>query len=253
MAYSSFGKKVYASIKDLPQYTSIGNGDKIIIWNETRDGAAVVDFSDFKIDLAHTTFESTIGEVITLASDIQVFANTVNDEITAIQESVTTLENTINNELKSRIKSLEYIVAILLGSNSYWSSSTGLDILKNRFLIDGISPSDTADNLNDLEISSEENKNTLKWFNGFINTVTNYVAKMIPTVEPDNLLLQSKFKYLYTDTYSTTPSVTINDVLNEKETNIGSEVTTITSSEVDENGNTVTTSTTSTSTKVKYL
>ena len=47
MAYSSYGKKVYASIKDLPQYTSIGNGDKIIIWNETRDGAATVDDTAF--------------------------------------------------------------------------------------------------------------------------------------------------------------------------------------------------------------
>ena len=51
MAFTSYGNKVYASIKDLPQYTSIGNGDKIIIWNESRDGAATIDYADFIIDL----------------------------------------------------------------------------------------------------------------------------------------------------------------------------------------------------------
>lgn len=198
MAYSSYGKKIYASIKDLPQYTSIGNGDKIIVWNEARDGAAVVDYADLIIDLDHTTFKSTINQVITVASDIQAFTNTVTQEIEDIQEAITKIEDTINSELKARIKVLEFIIAIILGSNSYWLSSAGLDVLRNRFLVDGIAPGASTE-----EIESEEGKETYKWYNGLMSAVTSYIAKMTPGVSNDDILLQSKFRYKYIDGIST--------------------------------------------------
>lgn len=138
MAYSSSGKKVYVSIKDLPQYTSIGNGDKFIIWNEAREGAATIDYDDFMVDLEHCTFKSTISEIITLASDIQTFISTTAETIESIQDSITNIENTIDNELRNRIKTLEFIVSIMLGSNSFWNSSSGLDILKTKFIVEGI-------------------------------------------------------------------------------------------------------------------
>lgn len=195
MAYSSYGKKIYASIKDLPQYTSIGNGDKIIVWNETRDGAAVVDYTDFVIDLDHTTFKSTIDQVITLASDIQEFAHTVNEEIDGLQNTVSDLQETIDKEIKARIKVLEFIVAVILGSNSYWLSAAGLDILRTRFLVEGISEGASIDD----SVDSEEGQAALKWYNGFINTVQNYVMRLIPNISTDDLLLQNKFRYKYTD------------------------------------------------------
>lgn len=210
MAYSSYGKKIYASIKDLPQYTSIGNGDKVIVWNEARDGAAVVDYADFVIDLDHTTFKSTINQVITLASDIQSFAHTVNEEIEGLQYAVTEIENTINNELKGRIKALEFIIAVILGSNSYWLSSAGLDTLRNRFLVDGI-----AEGVEPTEIESENGKVAYKWYNGFMAAVTNYISKMTPGVNSDDILLQSKFRYKYIDN-SSTPNITAN----QEETNL---------------------------------
>jgi hypothetical protein len=196
MAYSSYGKKVYSSIKDLPQYTSIGNGDKIIVWNETRDGAAVVDFADLVIDLEHCSFKSTISEMITLASDIQVFVNTVSDEITNIQDTLKNVEDAINNELRCRIKALEFIIAVMLGSNSYWLSDGGLDLLKNQFFISGIKPADNAD-LSTAE--SDEQKNTIKWFTGLINTIQKYIAKVDDGVQESHILLQSKYRYKYND------------------------------------------------------
>lgn len=193
MAYSSSGKKIYVSIKDLPQYTSLGNGDKIIIWNETRDGAAVVDFKDLVIDLDHTSFKSTISEVITLASDIQSFAHTVNEEINGISESLAELQTTVEHELKNRIKTLEYIVAIILGSNSYWSSTQGLTDLQEEFLIDGITPPTEADNNVDSEILLEQE--ALNWYKGFINKVQKHIQKVNPGASAENILMQSKFQY----------------------------------------------------------
>lgn len=197
MAYSSYGKKIYASIKDLPQYTSIGNGDKIIVWNEARDGAAVVDYADFIIDLEHTTFKSTINQVITLASDIQAFIYTTEEEISGIKKALTDIEDVVNKELKARIKALEFIIAIMLGSNSYWLSSSGLDTLRNRFLVDGIAPGGISE-----DIESENGKEAYKWYNGFMSTVQNYISKITPGINFDDILLQSKFRYKYTDKIS---------------------------------------------------
>lgn len=201
MAYSSYGKKVYASIKDLPQYTTIGNGDKIIIWNETRDGAAVVDYADLLIDLDHTTFKTTVEEIITLSSNLETFVHTVTEEITGLQETVSTIEDTINNEIKSRIKALEFIIAIILGSNSYWLSSAGLDVLKTRFLVDGIS-----EGMGDDSVETEEGKNAIKWYNGLMTTIRGYVSRILPGVSNDDILLQSKFRYKYVDLNSNTNS-----------------------------------------------
>lgn len=229
MAYSSYGKKVYASIKDLPQYTSIENGDKIVIWNETRDGAAVVDFADFLIDLEHTTFKSTITEVINLASNVQAFSLAVQEEIEGLQNAMSAVEDSINNELRSRIKALEFIVAVILGSNTHWDTIAGLDGLRNKFLVEGIAPIDSA---KISEIESEEGKNAYKWYNGLMSAVETYITKVNPTAEADHILLQSKFKYRYSDPAETTTPGSVTESIYGTKTTIKTENT--------ENGSTTT-------------
>lgn len=204
MAYSSSGKKVYVSIKDLPQYTSIGSGDKIIVWNETREGAAVVDFDDFMIDLEHCTFKSTITEIVTLASDIETFIGTTAETIESIQESIVNIENTINDELRNRIKTLEFIVAVMLGANSYWQSGTGLSSLREKFILEGINKSSTGD-LSQAE--TETQRNAIRWYSGFISAVQNNISRLVPGVKNDDILLQTKYNYRYID-----PSAVITSV-----------------------------------------
>lgn len=207
MAYSSYGKKVYASIKDLPQYTSVGNGDKLIIWNEARDGAATVDFADLVIDLEHVSFKSTISEIVTLASDIQTFVHSVNEEIEGLQEALNELETTVNKELKSRIRALEYLVAIMLGSNSYWLSNAGLNNIRSKILIEGITQG--ADDSSD-DIDSEEGREALKWLNGLLAAVQGYIGRMTPGVSAEDILLQSKWRYKYTDVTVAAPASATN-------------------------------------------
>lgn len=211
MAYSTSGSKVYVSIGDLPQYSSIGNGDRVIIWNETREGAATVDFSDFKIDLEHCTFKSTITEMMTLSQDITAFVAQTAEEIENLQESISEINDTINSEIRGRLKALEFIVAVLLGGNSYWLTKSGLENLRSKFIQEGIQPIDTiADTMGSAETTEE--KNNLKWYNGLITMIANFVAKQVPTVGTDDLLLQSKFKYRYSDVatvYETAPESSI--------------------------------------------
>lgn len=207
MAYSTSGSKVYVSIGDLPQYTSIGNGDRVIIWNETREGAATVDFSDFKIDLEHCTFKSTITEMMTLSQDITAFVTQTAEEIEALQESISELNDTINGEVRGRLKALEFIVAVLLGGNSYWLTKSGLENLRSKFIQEGIEAIEMIpDTMGAAE--TEEEKENLKWYNGLITAITNFVSKQVPTVSSDDLLLQSKFKYRYNDVKTEYETVT---------------------------------------------
>lgn len=213
MAYSTSGSKVYISIADLPQYSSIGNGDKVIIWNETREGAATVDFSDFKIDLDHCTFKATITEVIALSQDITAFVTQTANEITALQESVKNINEIINTEIRGRLKAIEFIIAVLLGGNSYWLTKSGLENLRYKFIQEGVEPIEAiADTMGSAE--TDEEKENLKWYNGLITAITNFVSKQVPTVSTDDLLLQSKFKYRYSEVateYATTATTSVYD------------------------------------------
>lgn len=208
MAYSTSGSKVYVSIADLPQYTSIGNGDKIIIWNETREGAATVDFSDLQIDLDHCTFKSTITEMMVLAQDINMFVTQTAEEIESLQESVADINDTINGEIRGRLKALEFIISVILGGNSHWLTKSGLENLRTKFIQEGIEPIESIpDTLGSAE--TDEEKENLKWYNGLITAITNFVAKQVPTVSTEDVLLQSKFKYRYaevTTEYQNTPA-----------------------------------------------
>ena len=198
MAYSTSGSKVYISIADLPQYSSIGNGDRVIIWNETREGAATIDFSDFKIDLEHCTFKATITEMMSLSQEISSFVTLATEEINEIQESLTTINETINTEIRGRLKALEFIVAVLLGGNSYWLTKSGLENLRYKFIQEGVEPIEAiADTMGSAE--TDEEKENLKWYNGLITAITSFVSKQVPTVSTDDLLLQSKFKYRYSE------------------------------------------------------
>lgn len=216
MAYTVYGQTVYGSIKDLPQYTSISAGDKIIIWNETREGAALVDFGNFKIDLDNCTFKSTINEMLSLTDSINSFVSEATAEIEELQTSVETINETINNELRSRIKALEFLVAVILGSNTYWLTKAGLDTLRNKFIQEGISAIEVSnDSISGAE--TEEQRENLKWYNGLITTINNYIAKQVPTVNPDDILLQSKWRYRYTEVPEENTETTSTDVYSLKQ------------------------------------
>ena len=216
MAYSTSGSKVYVSIADLPQYSSIGNGDRVIIWNETREGAATIDFSDFKIDLEHCTFKATITEMMSLSQEISSFVTLATEEINEIQESLTNINDTINTEIRGRLKALEFIVAVLLGGNSYWLTKSGLENLRYKFIQEGIEPIEAiADTMGSAE--TDEEKENLKWYNGLITAITSFVSKQVPTVSTDDLLLQSKFKYRYSEVATEYATATTSSVYDRKQ------------------------------------
>ena len=72
MAITNVGKnRVYASIKDLPENQKIVDGDRIII--DTEEGTCLVDYSNFKIDLSHTTFGEEFSQMFSYTSTVTAF------------------------------------------------------------------------------------------------------------------------------------------------------------------------------------
>jgi hypothetical protein len=98
----------------------------------------------------------------------------------------------------------------MLGSNSYWFSSAGLNNIRSKILIDGITQG-TDDSSDDID--SEEGREALKWLNGLLSTVQGYISRMTPGISAEDILLQSKWLYKYTDVTvnsqtSSSPSLT---------------------------------------------
>ncbi len=193
MAFSSTGKQVYTSLSDLPQYASIGPGDKLLVYNDSSSGPACVDFGDIIIDLDQCTFKSTVSEMIDLASSIQSFVGSAAEEIEALQDTTEKLQNTIDLELRSRIKVLEYLVAIIIGANSSWQSEGGLEILYDKFVADGLS----ATNINDgYGTETEEKQYARGWYTALIGAITDMISRKADE-DVSNILLQNKFIYRY--------------------------------------------------------
>ena len=162
MAFTSYGNRVYASIKDLPQYTSINNGDKIIVWNESREGAATIDYSDFIIDLEHTSFGTAINELLTFTTTVENFISTVAVDIENLDNKIKSVEE-INKKIIGRLETLEYMLGIVYGVG-------------------------TSDTIKSTFIDSEN----MGWYD---NLVSKFRTSISSTPTANNLITQSKFAY----------------------------------------------------------
>ena len=79
MAITNVGKnRVYASIKDLPENQKIVDGDRIII--DTEEGTCLVDYSNLKIDLEHTTFGDQFSDMVSYTSTVTSFISQIGEE-----------------------------------------------------------------------------------------------------------------------------------------------------------------------------
>lgn len=113
MSYTSVGRnKVYASIEDLPQNQKIVNGDRILI--QTEDGTALVDYSNIRIDLEHTTFSTQITDLMEFTSTVESFVDTMQSEFLTIKEETTTMKNTVQ-QLKEQLKCCKLLFKFMMG------------------------------------------------------------------------------------------------------------------------------------------
>ena len=113
MSYTSVGRnKVYASIQDLPENQKLVNGDRILI--QTDDGTALIDYANVKIDLAHTTFETQVTNLIQFTSTAQTYFDLMTSEFQVIKEETTTMKNSVS-ELKEQMECCKLLFKFMMG------------------------------------------------------------------------------------------------------------------------------------------
>jgi hypothetical protein len=113
MSYTVVGnRKVYASIEDLPENQKITDGDRFLI--QTSDGTALVDYANFKIDPAHTTFENTLTSLVDFTSTVQAFINEIDSSVETLSTEMSSTKNKIT-EFDEKIAALSYIMKLIMG------------------------------------------------------------------------------------------------------------------------------------------
>ena len=113
MAITNIGKnRVYASIKDLPENQKIVDGDKIII--DTEEGTCLVDYSNFKIDLSHTTFGQEFSEMVSYTSTVTAFVTQIEEDFTSIQEETSQLRNEMD-DMAAMMDCVKLMIKMIMG------------------------------------------------------------------------------------------------------------------------------------------
>ena len=113
--------RVYASIQDIPQTSSLINGDRIII--QTDDGTKLVDYENIKIDLNHTTFGSQFSEMVSYVTLSTTTLTELLEKTEAIDDEINYIKSDLQ-DLKSRYEAIKFIIKGITGA---YSGSTGDD------------------------------------------------------------------------------------------------------------------------------
>ena len=116
MAITNVGKnRVYASIKDLPENQSLIDGDRIIV--DTSEGTCLVDYANFKIDLAHTTFGEQFAQMVEYSSAVTSFINQIEDEFTTVKEETANLQTKME-DTQNIMDAIKLLIKFIIGSAS---------------------------------------------------------------------------------------------------------------------------------------
>ena len=114
MAITNVGKnRVYASIKDLPENQKIVDGDRIII--DTDEGTALIDYSNLKIDLDHTTFGQQFSDMVSYTSTVTAFVTQMETDFTTLQDETASLK-TKADDLQDMMDCVKLMIKFIMGS-----------------------------------------------------------------------------------------------------------------------------------------
>lgn len=107
MAIYKQGNKVIAKLTDLSQEATLNDGDRIVFWCNSTAEASTIDYSNFKVDLDHTTFGDTFTQIVN-------FATTANSWISSMTDSFNELDNKMDSVIEKTTQVNNEILAIKL-------------------------------------------------------------------------------------------------------------------------------------------
>lgn len=147
MALVKQGSKVVAKITDLTQESTINDGDRIVFWCNTAGEAATIDYSNFKVDLDHTTFGDTFTQVVNFATTASSWVTTMTDSFNELDSKMNKL-NDSNVEINNEIQAIKMLIKMIIGLATFRA-----DNLKNYTedqYVDSL-PEDAKQIYNDLK------------------------------------------------------------------------------------------------------
>lgn len=114
MAITNVGKnRVYASIKDLPENQKLVDGDRIII--DTEEGTCLVDYSNIKIDLNHTTFGDQFSEMVNYTGTVTAFITQMESEFSSVQEETANLKAKMD-DMENMMDAVKLMIKFIMGT-----------------------------------------------------------------------------------------------------------------------------------------
>lgn len=114
MAITQVGNRVYSRITDLSEEATLNNGDKLIFHCASTGNASLIDWSSVKIDLGHTTFESTFNAMLNFTSTASAWVDTMTESFNELEEKC---DNAIDkvNSLTNDIDAIKMLIKLILG------------------------------------------------------------------------------------------------------------------------------------------
>lgn len=117
--YVAAPTKVYTSINDLPENTAIGDGDRFIV--QSSDGeTALLDYSQIKINLDHTTFGSQFSEMIEFTSNVQQWVSQMTNEFNIMEDEFADIKET-SQSLTNQIAAIKVVLKLMMGQRNAYS------------------------------------------------------------------------------------------------------------------------------------
>lgn len=136
MSYTAVGRnKVYASIEDLPENQKLVDGDRILI--QTEDGTALVDYSNIKIDLAHTTFGTQVSQLIEFTSTVEQYIEEMETSFNEIKEETASLKVQMQ-EIKEQMDCCKLLFKHIMGAASEQTTQMTEEIVRNTLSSHGL-------------------------------------------------------------------------------------------------------------------
>lgn len=114
MGLTQRGNKVYARITDLSEESSLKDGDKIIFQSATTNNASIIDYSNIKIDLEHTSFQSQFEEMLNFSRNAGAWSSQLTSSFEQLQTNMDEVTER-NTQMSNELEAVKMLLKMMLG------------------------------------------------------------------------------------------------------------------------------------------
>lgn len=114
MGLTQRGNKVYARITDLSEEASLKDGDKLIFQSSTTNNASIIDYSNVKIDLEHTSFQSQFEEMLNFSRNAGAWSSQLTNSFEEVQKQMDEVSDK-SAELTNEVEAIKMLLKMMLG------------------------------------------------------------------------------------------------------------------------------------------